>query len=598
MRASVLAVLGALALLTSLIPNGIAGAAGPGSTAAASEVPDPLEAGPHQVRQVEYDALVTVVQNDLGGIPGYAYPERLRGTLYFPETSPGPFPAVVILHGRHSTCRVAGSTEALLWPCPDAPPAIEDLPSWRGFGYLATNLASHGYVVMSINANAVNMYGSLDGTPERAQVVEDSLDLLTQWNAGARPVPDGVGDSVEGRVDLSRIGLVGHSRGADGVTEFLVMEQERGADRRYPGLRAVLALQAVDMTGNFGETANSHNPAGAHFASLQGTCDGDVGFLGAPVWDRGRYSDAAAPFSRVHFQVAGASHNYFNSEWPDEWDEAGSTASSSDDNVSCSHHRNTNIRLTRQDQQNVGLALMNAFLRRYVGGELSFEPLMSGAGQLPPSACPTGRVRQGHPLPCDQLTRVAYLPPAAERHTLLKPDGASLETEAGESLQADGFESVDVCGREQRPCRPGVASSAWRLQLEWTEPAAVRIGLAPEERDVSTFRTLAFRAAMNAGENSNDGVTEQDLDVVLVDSAGREAVVAVAGYSNALLRPQPDNYSQSGWGVTILSGVRLPLTTFSGVDLTDLARIELRFGGRTGSGSIQIADIAFQETTT
>lgn len=577
---------------------GVAGATG---AAAAAEAPDPLEMGPHQVRQVEYDALVTVVQNEIGGVPGYAYPERLRGTLHFPESAPGPFPAVVVLHGRHSTCRVSGSTEALLWPCPDAPPAVEDLPSWRGFRYLATNLASHGYVVMSINANAVNMYGSLDGTPERAQLVEDSLDLLTQWNAGARPVPDGVGDLVKGRVDLSRIGLVGHSRGADGVTEFLVTERDRGAGRLYPGLKAVLALQAVDMTGGFGESPTSHAPSGAHFASLQGTCDGDVGFLGAPVWDRGRYSDAAAPFARVHFQVAGASHNYFNSEWPDEWDETGDSFSSSDDNVSCSHHRTTNVRLAREDQEKVGIALINAFLRRYVGGEVSFEPLMTGAAPLPPSACPTGRVRQGKPLPCEELIRTSYQAPAAERRTVLRPGSTALQSESGGPVLTEGFDDVLVCGRtpegQDQPisCRPGIVSSAWRLQLEWSGPAELSLGLATAERDVSSFRTLSFRAAMSSGQASNDGVTEQDFDVVLVDSAGREASVGVAGHSLALLRPQPDNYSTTDWGSTILGGVRLPLELFSGIDLGNTVRIEMRFGVRTASGSVQIADIAFQE---
>ena len=45
----------------------------------------------------------------------------------------------------------------------------------------------------------------------------------------------------------------------------------------------------------------------------------------------------------------------------------------------------------------------------------------------------------------------------------------------------------------------------------------------------------------------------------------------------------------------VLNGLRIPLSEFAGVDLADLDAIELRFGAATPAGSIQLADVAFQE---
>jgi hypothetical protein len=45
----------------------------------------------------------------------------------------------------------------------------------------------------------------------------------------------------------------------------------------------------------------------------------------------------------------------------------------------------------------------------------------------------------------------------------------------------------------------------------------------------------------------------------------------------------------------VLNGLRIPLTEFKGVNLGDLDAVELRFGAATPAGSIQLADVAFQE---
>ena len=77
------------------------------------------------------------------------------------------------------------------------------------------------------------------------------------------------------------------------------------------------------------------------------------------------------------------------------------------------------------DQEKVGLAMMSAFFRRYVGGDVAFDPYMTGeisadgtTPQLPASACPTSVVR--HPDPVlrprdDELLRRAGRAPRRAR---------------------------------------------------------------------------------------------------------------------------------------------------------------------------------------
>src|SRR4029077_1676290 len=166
-------------------------------------VPDPAQWGPYPYTRIEYDAGPTLVDDPSSHV---TYPQELMGSLHIPEGA-GPFPVIVLLHGRHSTCAVAGQ-EAVGSPCPDTP-ATSDIRSYQGYDYLAENLASHGYLVMSVDANAVNSYDTAtqdSGGNQRAEILARSLDLLAKWNT--QPGPQPIGTLLVDKVDLSRIGMM------------------------------------------------------------------------------------------------------------------------------------------------------------------------------------------------------------------------------------------------------------------------------------------------------------------------------------------------------------------------------------------------------
>ena len=190
------------------------------------------------------------------------------------------------------------------------------------------------------------------------------------------------------RVDLARIGLMGHSRGGEGVDRFVDYNRTRTDGRRYPGLRAVFALAPTD----FADEA----PAGVHWATLLPLCDGDVYDLqGARAYDRGRFTDPATAFSRAQFTVTGTNHNWFNTVWTYD-DYAGN-------DTACDTGNAANVRLTDAGQRVAGLAVMASFFRRWVGNETAFDALVKGA----------------EPWPVAASIRTSY--PAASRLMLAQP---------------------------------------------------------------------------------------------------------------------------------------------------------------------------------
>src|SRR3954452_12694595 len=148
-------------------------------------VPDPATAGSLEPVRAEYDAGPTIVNDPKGA----TYLAEIKGVTWYPKTGKGPFPVLILLHGNHGTC-TAGGADGSAFPCPTTP-ATADIPSYAGYDYLASNLASHGYVVTSIDANGVNTYNVAGdkGANERAQLIARTLDLLSSWNRAAAPAP-------------------------------------------------------------------------------------------------------------------------------------------------------------------------------------------------------------------------------------------------------------------------------------------------------------------------------------------------------------------------------------------------------------------------
>jgi hypothetical protein len=276
-------------------------------------------------------------------------------------------PLVVFLHGNHGTCgtffcSVANCGRLIPLPngpriddridytttgtCPRAgegiPPAEFDYvvsPSHEGYAYLAEQLASRGYLVVSINANRGITAGRPQdlGTPgnpfiedrglnlARARLVLKHLELLSRWNRGIEPTPDSLGFSLRGAIDFRKVALVGHSRGGEGVRGAYNIYTGRNTDiNPYSSIdwRARI-VDVVHFKGIFEiapvdrQTVRTLNAEGTTWSVMLPGCDGDViNQQGMWAYDRMMKSFTEQPARRKAFYyVLGANHNYWNTEW-------------------------------------------------------------------------------------------------------------------------------------------------------------------------------------------------------------------------------------------------------------------------------------------
>lgn len=554
--------------------------------AAFAQVPDPGTPGPLSVTREEYNFGDTAFQPS--DFPG---PVELRASIHYPANLPGgPYPVIVLLHGRHATC-FKGNTQLLQWPCTDNGSA--PIPSFQGYDYVAEVLASNGYVVVSVSANGVNAVDNAVfdlGALARAELMQKHLDILKGFNTiGGAPF----GTKFVGKFDLTRVGTMGHSRGGEGVVRHYTLNNELGAPY---GIKAVFPLAPVDFTR---PVVNN-----AALNVMLPYCDGDVADLqGVHFYDDARYNVPGDNSPKHYELIMGANHNFFNTIWsPDSSVFPGAV----DDWTKFVHGGNsdshcgtgkTSQRLTEAQQRGTGLAYMSAFFRAYVGGETQFIPLLTGAAPPPASA-------QNNNL------FVSYHAPANARldvNRLLDDTSLTTNVLGGAVTQTD-LSPYELCGgpapqpqrciadafNAQQPHTTPSARSPLRglsqLKTGWNNMTGnYRNNVPPGLGNVSGFQALQFRVSVNFADVRNLAGLAQDFRVLLTDASGGSASVRVSDVSGALYFPPGEVLAVPK---VVLNTVRIPLSAFNGVNLNNVRSVQFTFGERL-QGGLLITDVAF-----
>ena len=561
----------------------LATSSAPAATAGPTDSLDPGIAGPAAVDELTYDLGDQAFKPD-----GFSARVELKGRVYAPRTlGAGRAPLVILLHGRHVTC-ARGEDQSADWPCPANLPEV---PSYLGYAALARNLASNGMIVVSIGANGINAnddYADDGGASARGQLVLEHLRRWRTWDASAKGSP--VGARFVGHVDLADVGLMGHSRGGEGVVVAAQINQRTGNPF---GIKAVMALAPVD----FGRQILSGVPLGV----ILPYCDGDVSDLqGSSYYDDARYASPGDPAPKMTTLVYGANHNFFNTVWttgPGSFDDAdflGNGGDPSEGRDLCAVGGAG--RLSAPVQNQAGAVVMAGFFRRYLAGDPGLQRFVTGTAPFPASV---GAARWS----------TAFH--AADRLDVARYDSAATYrvNRAGRLASVDAVSSGLVCNPAQgggdddfggpsspagvvlSPCPSDGGLSATNdtgvLDVGWVRPTAVvRQPLGSSGVDVSAFDGVRFRVAV-LGDSRNDTRAVQSLTVVLEDAAGRRSAVAVDGRTNSLTRSPASSNRH-----VVLNGVRLPLAQFADVDLTRIRAVELRFD-RTSAGRLSISDLAF-----
>jgi len=547
---------------------------------------DPGAPGSLTVTREEYNFGDTAFQPT--DFPG---PVELRASIHYPANLPGgPYPVIVLLHGRHATC-FKGASQLLQWPCTFN--GSQPIPSFQGYDYVAEVLASHGYVVVSVSANGVNAVDNsvFDlGALARAELMQKHLDILNGFNTtGGAPF----GTKFVGKFDMTKIGTMGHSRGGEGVVRHYVLNDELGAPY---GIKAVFPLAPVDF--------NRFTVNNAALDVLLPYCDGDVADLqGVHFYDDARYNVPGDLAPKHTILVMGANHNFYNTIWsPGSSSFPGATndwmafVPGGHSDSQCGSTPG-NKRLTEAQQRGTGLAYMSAFFRAYVGGESQFIPILTGDAPPPPSAA-TNDLFVSYHAPDDRRLDV---------NRLLNNTNLTLNNLGGAVTQL-GLTPYDLCGGEapqpavciagannaQQPHTTPSARSPKRglsqLRTGWNNLTGnYRNDIPATAGNVSGFQAVQFRVSVNFADARNLEGLAQDFRVRLTDASGDSASVRVSDFSGALFFPPGEVLAVPK---VVLNTVRIPLSAFGGVNLNAVRSVQFTFDERQ-QGALLITDLAF-----
>lgn len=552
---------------------------------------------------------------------GQRYPADVDAVVRYPMDGDGPFPVVLYLHGRHVTCNYLGVTESLsTGECDLELPGqigkpfnkiLSPVDSYKGYDYMAKNLASHGYVVISINANDINdkdLVGDA-GVSARSALTLHHLDILREISKEgqySRLSDPYVLSLLRGKIDLSRIGLMGHSRGGQGVTNtILVNEASRTTARTTIELSDAVQLSGAftaphNITAVFALAPTNFgfiNAPNTHFAVLLPYCDGDVSNLqGAFMFDKSRNVNEDKPTSKFQVLTMGTNHNFYNTTWvSDDYSNADSY---------CERGAATSGRDSPLDQRRHGEFLMSSFFRLFVGGEKQYQPYWSGSARLPSDACSVQAMAEGKR--CDDRVHLSIQAP--KQHRLLVDQvltSTSLTQSALGPVRAIGASEFKFCdtgvtaaGAEGHRANACGADSIRTLATAGQLYLAHATGTASYNvdflvaKDVKAFDSLTFRVGVPISTASPLQAAPK-LQVTLSDAFDQVQTVALADLyaeESPLYLPPGDNANGEG-AKTILNMVNVPLKAFSSVNLAMLKSIKIE---SLTPSRVQLTDLQFQ----
>ncbi|WP_083609581.1 hypothetical protein [Paenibacillus sp. P3E] len=203
----------------------------------------------------------------------------------------GPYPLVLMVHGNHM---------------------MEDY-SEGGYAYLGEQLASRGFIAVSLDENFLN-YSAWSGIPDNDFKVRTWMILKHLQQIGN--FTEQSGNPFYHKVDYTRTALLGHSRGGQAVAMAADAGRWFKNDPAYAAARqfhiaSVIALAPTDKTIDDQQA----RLVDVNYLTLQGARDGDVhDFYGDRQYIRSSFTGAASSF-KSSLYIADANHSQFNTSW-------------------------------------------------------------------------------------------------------------------------------------------------------------------------------------------------------------------------------------------------------------------------------------------
>ena len=462
-----------------------------------------------------------------------AYRIEMQSRIFYPVwTARAPketFPLVLILHGQQTD-----------W----------DVPGYQGYDYLAYILARAGYVVVSIDGRSL-----MDSTiKSRGELIREHLRRFAARNAR------GSGSFLEGRLDLSSVVLIGHSRGGDAITA--AWEWQRVAPDPEYHISALVAIAPVQFFGVLDEEPSFQTHLrDVSYQIIQGSKDGDVyDFQGMRTYDRAGHPQDSGNTTKSMVYVRDANHNFFNKVWEDV---AG-------DEFCCGDT------LLGEDVRFIAATYVLAFLQYTLFQDPRGLSLLTGERGSPVEGTQVAvdlQLPESLRFPMDNFEALAGAAHDVTTNSLGLPVEVSPASALPYVRELD-LNTAAAYPYNSYPGETGGLGMVWldRLQYSSHLSKTLQTALASE-----TDLQLSFRLAEVA---TNGMLTEEQPHML---SAGWLIVGDELGNYSIPIDIMPHFVSTTYWqGIkggpkTVMSRVRLPLSNLLGIDATRVSDFYLQF---------------------
>lgn len=466
----------------------------------------------------------------------------------------GPFPLALFAHGNHA--------------------APEN--STPGYLYLCELLASYGIIAATIDVNFLNggNRGENDG---RAIVHLEHIKQFQLWNRQ-------VGHPLNSKVDMSKIMIIGHSRGGEGVahasyfntlTEIQFDEDTRpfkldGSEGLGPynfNLEGVIAIAPTD--GQYTPLSGATKVQNNYFL-LHGSRDADVWpFDGYKTYDRSHGVDLQNPTQTAQgfkslLWIYRANHNFFNSIWQQE-------------------SRDT---LTRQEQEEIAKVYIGAMAQVVLLGKTEYLELFKNYKLAIESNWLPESIELVSQFQSPERLFIQHFEEIGTDIVVSQPLQGNIESSQTilEKLSLERIDEVQLNGQTTF-----LGQETQGLKIEWDEDNSFyAVNIDSSIVDMTRFDFLSFRIAQSPTPQ-NQVNAEQDFTLSLSDKSS--TISFPISDINTIL--YPDVFADV-LRRTIMQTFRISLNELQsqGLNINDLSRIELSFN-RTSSGRLYLDDLQF-----
>ena len=479
----------------------------------------------------------------------------LAGRIWYPENETN-CPVLFIIHGNHNF-----TTQ-----------------SYLGYDYLGKYLASHGYVVVSVDQNFCNggILGNLkEENDARAVLLLENIKKVLAYTKDKD-------NPLYGKIDETKIALAGHSRGGEAVAIAAYFNQldnypeDGNIEFDYHlGIQSVIAIApSVDQ---YQPTDRDVELEDVNYLLLQGANDQDIAvFMGAKQYNNVHFTGEGDYF-KSYLYIAGANHGQFNTKW-----------GKYDLSFPYSEVLNVENFLSQKEQQNILKIFSKEFLDVTLLGKDQHKDLFYGVHKYK-DALPETVYVQG------------YMDSESEVICNFEEDSdlttATLENASIEADQMD--EWTEKLSRFSNSTYR-MNKDNYAMSLKWNDTYRSSVTVSLPEHNV-TGKKISFNIVdMYNADVKQENYQALDCQVILQDASGNEVKARLSDHCT-VYPPLPVRLSKMQYLLEKneykhqFQTVLIPVSAFEGdetFDTTKVTKIKFIFD-KDDTGNIRLDDISF-----